>query len=89
MTEESAKQLLDRKHNYIHLGLIVFGLRGLIRKQVGGKVLIVFYDSRFSDKEKSIIGLVKIYMNNNICITYLCPNSNMTIKDIKHIKIVI
>lgn len=29
-------------------------------------------------------------MNNNICITYLCPNSNMTIKDfIKHIKIVI
>lgn len=89
MTKNSARQLLTRKHNYIYLGLIVFGLRGLTRKQIGGKVLLVLYDSRFSNKEKLIIGLVEIDMSNKLGITYLCPNFNMTIKDfVKHIKIV-
>lgn len=60
------------------------------KKQVGGKVLIVLYDSRLYDKEKAIIGLVEMDMNNNIGITYLCQNFNITIKDfIKQIKIII
>lgn len=66
ITEEFDRQLFTRKHNYIHLRLIVFDQRGLTRKQVGGKVLIVLYDSHFSDKKKTIIGLVKIDMNNNV-----------------------
>lgn len=90
MTEESDRQLLHRRHKYIHLGLVVFGIRGLIRKQIGGKVLIVLYDSKFSEKEKAIIRLLEVYMNHNLGITYLWPNFNMTIKDfVKHIKIVI
>lgn len=63
MTDESAKQLLCRNHNYIHLRLIVFGLKGLTRKQIGGKVLLALYDSRFSVKKKSILGLVKVDIN--------------------------
>lgn len=77
-----------RKHNYIHLGLIVFGLRGHTRARLGGKVLLVLHDTQLSDNEKSIIGLVEVDMNTNLGITYLCPNFNMTIKDfVKHIKI--
>lgn len=65
----------------------MFDLRGLTQKQVGGKVPVVLYDSLFSNKEKAIIGLVKMDMNNNVRVTYLCPNFNMTIRDfVKHIK---
>lgn len=79
MIEESARHLLNKRHNYIHLGLIIFGLRGLTKTQVGGKVLLVLYDSHFSDKEKAIMGLIEVDMNNNLGITYLCLNSNTTI----------
>lgn len=72
MTEEAARHLLNRRHNYIHLWLIVFGLRGLTRTRVGGKILLVLYDSRFSNKKEAIIGLIEVDMNNNLgLLTYV------------------
>lgn len=43
-----------------------------------------------ANKEKAIIGLVEVDMNNNIGIIYLCPNFNMMVRDfVKHIKLVV
>lgn len=53
-------------------------------------ILLVLYDSKCSDKDKFIIGLIKIDMNTNLEIIYLCQNFNMIIKFfVKHIKIII
>lgn len=90
MTNESDRNLQSRFHSYIHLGLITFGLRGFSRKRVGGKVFLVLFDDRFSDHEKSIIGLIEADMNNNLGICYICLNFTMLIKDfVKHIKVLI
>lgn len=54
------------------------------------EVLLVLYDSHFSDKEKAVIRLIEVDMNNNLGTTYLCLNFSMTIKDfVKHIKILV
>jgi len=58
----------------MHMGLIVIGLKGLTRKNLGTKVLIVVYDDRWSDQKKSIIGLTEVDMTNNGGIFYISPD---------------
>lgn len=86
----SVNQLLQRQHNYIHLGMIVIGIRGLTRKQNGGKVFLILYDDRFPNPKQAIIGLIECDMNNNMGIVYISPNFSMLIKDFsKYIKILV
>ncbi|KAG5608537.1 hypothetical protein H5410_019818 [Solanum commersonii] len=70
------------------MGLIVVGLKGLTRKNLGTKVLIVIYDDRWSDLRKSIIGLTEVDMTNNGGIFYISPDFMINLREFgKHIKI--
>ena len=73
--------------NYAHLGLITTGVRGLIMKQNGAKVLIAILDTRHDTLTRQLIGVIEVDMNNNCGIHYLCPNFTIGLKDLKHIKI--
>jgi len=56
------------------MGLIVIGLKGLTRKNLGTKVLVVVYDDRWSDQKKFILGLTEVDMTNNGGIFYISPD---------------
>lgn len=72
----------------MHMGLIVLGIKGVTRKNLGAKVLIVLYDDRWSDLKKSIIGLTEVDMTNNGGIFYISPDFLINIKEFgKNIKI--
>lgn len=91
MSRQSASDLQSRRnHRYIHLGLIVLGVRGLSRKGLGGKVLLVLVDTRIKESTKdAIIGMIEVDMNNNFGLAYIAPNYFMTLKDFcDHIKII-
>jgi len=86
---ESARSL-RQKNNYrlAHLGLIVIGIKGLTRKYVGAKALIVIYDDRWTDVKKSIIGVTEVDMNENKGIFYCSPDFMLDVTEFsKHIKI--
>ena len=90
MNDESQKQIESKKHNFIHLGLIAFGFRTLVRKGTGAMALVILFDDRHYDKDKSIVGLAEIDLNAGSAITYIAPNFVMTIDDFcNHIKIAI
>lgn len=90
MSQEAIKQLKIQKYKLIHLGLIVIGIRGLVRQKVGTKLLLILIDDRHQDMDKAIFGMMEVDMNNNIGIVYIAPNFSMTINDFyKHIKIII
>lgn len=65
----------------MHMGLIVIGIKGLTRKNLGSKVLITIYDDRWSDIKKSIIGLTEVDMTNNGGIFYISPDFLMNLKE--------
>jgi len=87
VTTESINQLTKQNMNYAHLGLITTGVRGLIMKQNGAKVLIAILDTRHDTLTRQLIGVIEVDMNNNCGIHYLCPNFTIGLKDLKHIKI--
>lgn len=59
----------------MHMELIVIGIKGLTRKNLGSKVLIVIYDDRWSDIKKLIIGLTEVDITNNGGIFYISQTS--------------
>ena len=70
------------------MGLIIIGVKGLTRKILGIKILIVIYDDTLSDLKKSIIGLTWVDMTNNGGISYISPEFMMNLKEFrKKIKI--
>ncbi|GLT64484.1 hypothetical protein SLA2020_369750 [Shorea laevis] len=88
ISPEAASQLQRRDHNFIHLGLIVIGVRGLTMRGLGTKIFLMLYDNRHSKDRKKIIGLCEIDMGDNLGITYIAPGYPLSIRDfIKHIKI--
>lgn len=89
MTQESAEQLRQRSHEYIHFGLLTIGVRGLTRSGLGTKVLLVLYDDRIkTSTQDATIGSMEVDMNNNFGIIWIAPKMFMKITDfVKHIKI--
>ncbi|KAG5632774.1 hypothetical protein H5410_004491 [Solanum commersonii] len=85
---ESIRGIIHNRLTLMHMGLIVVGLKGLTRKNLGTKVLIVIYDDRWSDLKKSIIGLTEVDMTNNGGIFYISPNFMINLGEFgKHIKL--
>lgn len=65
ISKEFMQEIQKRRMNLMHMGLVVIGLKGLTRKNLGTKVLITLYDSRWSESKRSIICLTKVDMSNN------------------------
>ena len=66
----------------MYIGLIVIGLKGMVRKETGYKVFVVVTDTRNkTNRMKGIIGTIEADMNQNRGIFYLSPDYFMSIKD--------
>ena len=88
ISKESMQEIQKRRMNLMHMGLVVIGLKGLTRKNLGTKVLITLYDSRWSESKRSIIGLTEVDMSNNGGIFYCSPDFMINSKEFgKYIKI--
>ena len=81
ISKEGEHNLKQRNFKFIHLGIIVVGVKGLMRKDLGCKVLITLFDERIKDITKSMIASTEIDMNNNRRIIYFSPDFLLTIKD--------
>lgn len=78
---ESIKEIKLVKKDLMHIGLIVIGIKGLTRKNLGTKTLITIYDNRWSDIKKAIIGLTEVDMTNNGGISYISSNFMMNLNE--------
>lgn len=88
ITPEAAKEI--KKTEIPIRGLILLIVRGLARKETWGKILLCLYDDRFKTTNEAIMGLIKVYMNNNIGISYIILDMMLTINDLeKHIRILV
>lgn len=77
-----------KKMTLMHMELIVLGIKGLTRKNLGAKVLIVLYDDRCTYLEKPVIGSTEVNMTNNRRIFYISPNFLINLKEFgTHIEI--
>ena len=55
----------------MHIGLIVIGLKGMVRKEIRYKVFVVVTDTRNkTNRMKGIIGTIEADMNQNRGIFY-------------------
>ncbi|MCF8704108.1 hypothetical protein L3055_11280, partial [Corynebacterium sp. MC-02] len=85
---DSMKTIKRTHMTLMHMGLIVIGIKGLARKNLGAKVLIVVYDDRWTDLKKSIIGLTEVDMTHNGGICYISPDFLINLNEFgSHIKI--
>ena len=48
VSQEAIKEI-SKKYKYIHLGLIIIGIKGMIMKGKGCKIMILIHDDRWSD----------------------------------------
>lgn len=71
------------------MGLLIIGVRGLTRTDLGGKVNLILYDARVqSSSIDAMIGAVEVDMTNNFGIVYLAPKMYLKVKEfIDYIKI--
>ena len=82
MHHTAAQELINSGQNIMHIGLIVIGLKGMVRKETRYKVFIVVTDTRNkTNRMKGIIGTIEADMNQNKGIFYLSPYYFMSIKD--------
>ena len=78
---QSGKKLL-------HLGLIVIGIEGLVRKSLGAKVLIAFLDNGWrTNTINALIAAIEANMNENTEIFYCSPDFSISTRDIDLLEI--
>ncbi|KAK3009874.1 hypothetical protein RJ639_011218 [Escallonia herrerae] len=87
MNKDSINQIRKKNYDYTHLGLIIIGIKGMTRSDLGTHVLITPFDSRLTDQKKSILALMDADMNKNVGLFYFAPNFFMPTKDLDKIKI--
>ena len=74
ISKESSKKIRQSGKRLLHLGLIVISIKGLVRKSLGTKVLIVVLDNRWRTNAKdALISAIEVDMNDNKGIFYCIP----------------
>ena len=72
----------------MHFGLIVIGVKGLVRKNLGTKVLISFLDNGWRTNAKNaLIAAIKVDRSENKGIFYCSPDFSVSIKDLELLEI--
>ena len=64
----------NKKYKYIHLGLIIIGIKGMIKKEEVCKLLLIIQDDRWSDVKRKIIALTESDLNENRGLFYCSPD---------------
>ena len=66
----------------MHLGLIVIGIKWLVRKNLGTKVLNAILDNGWRlNSRNALIAAIKVDMNDNRGIFYCSPAFSVNTKD--------
>ena len=86
ITAESVKRV-ERIYTFMHLGLIVIGIKRLARKGLAIKILLALLDKRHSNTDQTLIATIEVDMNENQGIFYCSPDFMISLEDIKHIEI--
>ena len=72
----------------VHLGLTVIGVKGLVRKNLGTKVLISLLDNKWRASAKNaLIAVIEVDMSENKGIFYCSPNFSVSVKDLELLEI--
>jgi hypothetical protein len=61
--------------------MYIIGVKGMIRKKLGAKVLITLLDRRWESIDKAALGFLKGDMNENRLITDIAPDLIMPVKE--------
>lgn len=85
--KKACKPLLEKKLYYTHLGLIVVGIKGMIRKNTGARVVMVIYDDSITDQRKKIIATMDVDMNENKGLFYCAPYFFLKTRDLPYIRL--
>ena len=88
ISKKSSRKIRQSSTRLLHLGLILIGIKGLVRKNLGIKVLIAFLDNGWRTNARYVlITTIEVDMNDNRTIFYYTPDFSVTTKDLNLLKI--
>jgi hypothetical protein len=61
--------------------MYIIGIKGMTRKKLGTKVLVILLDKRWHTINKAVLGFLEGDMNENILITYIAPDLIMSVQE--------
>jgi hypothetical protein len=61
--------------------MYIIGIKGMIKKKLGTKVLVTLLDKRWNTINKAAIGFLERDMNENSLITYIAPDLIMSVQE--------
>ena len=86
--KESIRKIKQSGMKLVHLGLIVVGVIGLVRKNLGTKILIAILEKGWqTDARNALIAVIEVDMSNNMGIFYCSPDFSISVLDLKLIEI--
>lgn len=53
ISSDAGKELKREEYNLMHLGMITIGVKSMVRKHIGAKVMICIYDDRWQDPSRA------------------------------------
>ena len=88
ISKESSRKIRQSGKRLLHLGLIVIGIKGLVRKSLGTKVLIAVLDNGWkTNANNALISAIEVDMNDNKGIFYCSPDFSVSTQDIDLLEI--
>jgi hypothetical protein len=81
VSKEFENSLRYTRYKYIHQGMYIIGIKCMIRKKLGTKVLITLLDKRWDTINKSTLWFIEGDMNENNLITYIAPDLMMPVQE--------
>ena len=87
-SKEVSRKIRQSGKRLLHLGLIVIGIKGLVRKSLGTKVLITFLDTGWkTNARNALIAASEVDMNENKGIFYCSLDFSVSTQDIDLLEI--
>jgi hypothetical protein len=66
-------------YKYIHQRMYIIGIKGMTRKKLGTKILVIMLDKRWDTINKAALEFLERGMNENSLITYITPDLMMSV----------
>jgi hypothetical protein len=68
-------------YKYIHQRMYIIGIKGMTRKKLGTKILVIMLDKRWDTINKAALEFLERGMNENSLITYITPDLMMSVQE--------
>lgn len=75
LLEEGQEKLKESGYQYVHIGLIVIGIKGLVKKETETRVLVQVLNHKWGNNfGNAQIGGMEVYMSQNTGFHYCARN---------------